>query len=1097
MRWWVTLGIIGSLTVAAYAAVPDVAKATQDLQARFPGVQVYQELDGRPTRVWGTIFGVGATPEMTAESFVRTHSEALNVASADLVAGNTWDGTLTVPVMWQPETGTYKFILVYYHQERDGIPVYGSDLRLLVRNEADYPLVLASANLRELGDYAVPTGATRAVADAAAANAAIAKIPSLTTFGNSSVVIWAGTEDKAETPRLALTFVADNYAANNGLPQRQRFIADAATGEILHSEDLIVDVNVTGTVTGMATTLPKSDTCNPEVSTAMPYAKVTIGTTSAFADAFGNFTITNSGSTSVTVSSPMSGQYFVVNNYSGSTETLSAMVTPPGPVNFVHNSANTTEGVRSQVNAYVQANKVRDFVLTYSPSYPTVSTQTNFQIYVNRTDGYCPANAWYDGTSLNFCSSSGSYPNTAFSSVVHHEYGHHLVAMAGSGQDQYGEGIGDCVGMLIADDPILGYGFEGNCSAGIRSASNAMQYPCSSDIHTCAQLLSGCVWSVRNQLIINYPTTYLSILSPLLVNSILLHSGGSITPQIAIDFLTLDDTDGNIYNGTPHYPEICTGFGAHNMTCPALVTGINVTPGNGLEATGDPGGPFAPSAQDYVVKNIGGTALNYQVTATQPWVTVTNGSGTLAGSASTTVTVSINANANSLAVGTYTDTVSFVDLTTGAGNTTRPITLHVGGPQIVVQWNLDTNPGWTTTGSWTWGTPLGGAGDHGNPDPTAGYTGTKVYGYNLGSGTSGGYANSMPERALTTTAINCTGYTQIHLKFWRWLGVEQSDYDHAYVRVSNNGSTWTTIWSNPNTTMSETAWSQQDYDISAYADNQATVYIRWVMGTTDNGWTYCGWNIDDIQIWGLSSCSGPSFSQQPQSATRCSGQSVTFSVTAAGSGTLTYQWRKGGNDIGGATGNSYTINAVATGDIGSYDCVVTNDCGSVPSNAATLAVNTGPQISGQPASQSVAAGSSVSFTVTATGSGTLSYQWRKGGTDIGGATGSTYTIDSVTTADAGDYDCVVTNGCGSVPSDAATLSVSPAVCVGDANCDGTINWRDIDYLVAAQNDNVSAWTALFPGGPSCTIANVDVNGDEHVNWRDIDPFIALMNTSCP
>jgi hypothetical protein len=75
---------------------------------------------------------------------------------------------------------------------------------------------------------------------------------------------------------------------------------------------------------------------------------------------------------------------------------------------------------------------------------------------------------------------------------------------------------------------------------------------------------------------------------------------------------------------------------------------------------------------------------------------------------------------------------------------------------------------------------------------------------------------------------------------------------------------------------------------------------------------------------------------------------------------------------------------------------------------------------------------------------------------------------------------------------------APPVCPGDGNCDSAINWRDIDYLVAAQNDNVSAWTALFPeGNATCPFLNLDTNADGHVNWRDIDPFIALMNTTCP
>jgi hypothetical protein len=74
---------------------------------------------------------------------------------------------------------------------------------------------------------------------------------------------------------------------------------------------------------------------------------------------------------------------------------------------------------------------------------------------------------------------------------------------------------------------------------------------------------------------------------------------------------------------------------------------------------------------------------------------------------------------------------------------------------------------------------------------------------------------------------------------------------------------------------------------------------------------------------------------------------------------------------------------------------------------------------------------------------------------------------------------------------------SPATCAGDSNCDGAINWRDIDFFVAAMNDNVGAWEAMFGNGPSCPFENNDANTDSTVNWRDIDPFVSLMNTTCP
>ncbi|MFH0981167.1 MAG: hypothetical protein V2A79_06490 [Planctomycetota bacterium] len=165
--------------------------------------------------------------------------------------------------------------------------------------------------------------------------------------------------------------------------------------------------------------------------------------------------------------------------------------------------------------------------------------------------------------------------------------------------------------------------------------------------------------------------------------------------------------------------------------------------------------------------------------------------------------------------------------------------------EILVQFPLNSNPGWTVQGQWAFGIPTG-AGTH-NHDPTSGHTGTNVYGYNL----SGDYANSIPEYFLTTTAINCSQMTQTELRFWRWVGVDLSSNDHAYVRVSNNGTTWTTVWTHTGAAISESAWSLQSYNISAVADGRPTVYIRWVMGTTNATITYPGWNIDDVEIHGI------------------------------------------------------------------------------------------------------------------------------------------------------------------------------------------------------------------------------------------------------
>jgi hypothetical protein len=465
------------------------------------------------------------------------------------------------PVMFESARGDYKFMLIRYAQMRGGVRVFRADLRVLVRNEPGFPVVLAASGLRDLGDF----DPSRAALNPQLDPTTVLGQP-LERFSLPELVIWAGWGFENATPRLAYALVAERGAPDSA---KWLYLVDAASGAVLYQEDQIIFTNVTGNVSALATTGPKADFCAPEASMAMPYSEASIGGTTAYADVHGDFTIPNGGSAPVTVTSPMRGLYFDVDNLQGDEETLTQVVTPPGPADFVHNSANNSEAVRAQVNGYIQANIVRDFCLTYNPSYPTIAGQTHFPVRVMSTDSdWCPGNAWYDYGSITFCAAGSGYANYAFSNIVHHEYGHHIVHCGGSEQGAYGEGMGDTMGMLIADDPVHGYGADGDCNSGHRTADNDFQYPCNGEVHYCGQLLSGCIWSVRNELFNTHPSDYLEILSNLTINSVLLHNGDQITPDITIDFLTLDDDNSDIYDGTPHCEEICAGFGAHSMDCP-------------------------------------------------------------------------------------------------------------------------------------------------------------------------------------------------------------------------------------------------------------------------------------------------------------------------------------------------------------------------------------------------------------------------------------------------------------------------------------------------------------------------------------------------
>ncbi len=158
------------------------------------------------------------------------------------------------------------------------------------------------------------------------------------------------------------------------------------------------------------------------------------------------------------------------------------------------------------------------------------------------------------------------------------------------------------------------------------------------------------------------------------------------------------------------------------------------------------------------------------------------------------------------------------------------------------------------------------------------------------------------------------------------------------------------------------------------------------------------------------------------------GATASFSVTATGTAPLTFQWKKGGTDIASPNTSSYTTPVLSASDNGTtYSVAVSNSGGSILSNVATLSVLATPAITTQPANQSVFEGQNATYSVVATGGGTLSYQWQRNSVDIGGAVSADYTLTSAQLADTGaQFRVKVTNAVGSATSNSAQLTVAIA-----------------------------------------------------------------------
>ena len=232
----------------------------------------------------------------------------------------------------------------------------------------------------------------------------------------------------------------------------------------------------------------------------------------------------------------------------------------------------------------------------------------------------------------------------------------------------------------------------------------------------------------------------------------------------------------------------------------------------------------------------------------------------------------------------------------------------------------------------------------------------------------------------------------------------------------------------------------------------------------------------------------PVINAQPANQGVFVGANVNFSVSATGTQPLVYQWLRngaplsdGGNVSGSAT-SVLSLTNVQLADSSSFQVVITNVAGSSNSVVVSLTVNPAPiapSINSQPAGQSAVAGTTVSFTVGATGTAPLGYQWRKNnanlanGGNVTGATTATLTLSNLTTNDAASYLVVVTNVAGTTNSAPATLSVSvPPVITAQPAAQGVFVGANVNFTVAATGTQPLGYQWLRNGAPMSDGGNI-------------------------
>jgi hypothetical protein len=242
-----------------------------------------------------------------------------------------------------------------------------------------------------------------------------------------------------------------------------------------------------------------------------------------------------------------------------------------------------------------------------------------------------------------------------------------------------------------------------------------------------------------------------------------------------------------------------------------------------------------------------------------------------------------------------------------------------------------------------------------------------------------------------------------------------------------------------------------------------------------NAWSFVTSSNATLTV-GLS----PTITSEPTNQAVAAGQTASFSVTATGTGTLSYQWLFNSNDVTNATNTLLTVTNVQSPQIGTYAVLVTSPYGSTISSNATLTFGVSPTVTNQPQNQMTGIDDTVSFSVGASGTPPLSYQWLLDDTNIPGATGAVLTLTNVQPAEGGTYSAIVTNVYGSTLSSNAVLTVEPPPTITDQPTNAfVVAGQTANFSVAATGTAPLSYQWLFDGtnisgaaGASLAVTNV-------------------------
>ncbi len=557
----------------------------------------------------------------------------------------------------------------------------------------------------------------------------------------------------------------------------------------------------------------------------------------------------------VTVEPLLVSQYAQLVNEQGPLATTSLSLDALGTA--VWNDQDTPT-VDAHLNAFIHTQIIKDYVRGIAPEMNWVNAQ--LPVHVNHND---TCNAFYDGSSINFYRHNSQCENTGrLADVVYHEFGHgvhHHAVILGSGDfdGALSEGVSDYLAATFTGDPGMGRGFFYS-NAPLRHINPGIDKKWPDDIegevHADGEIIGGTLWDLRQLLVDKYGEAEgVAKANALYYGAI---KNASDIPTMYVEVLAADDDDGNIENGTPNVCEIADAFARHGLRSLNVVSSsLSVEPPTqvGHKVSLEVEGLFSQCPTDVIE---GATVAWHHESGNQTdnFIDMQGGPTTFEAEIPAQSDGQVIRYRVEVRVGGNT-TISF------PANEADPYYQFFVGqvtPIFCTDFEIDPNTqGWTHgliegqpdegADDWQWDTPNGTAQ---NGDPMNAYSGSYVFGNDLGHGNYNGLYQRNKTNYADSPIIDTSGYDNVRLQYRRWLNSEDGHFDQGSI-YANGQLAWTNHAS-PNENNAEVhhtdrEWRFHDVDLAPFIGDDGTVQIRFQMAS-DGGLQMGGWTIDDFCI---------------------------------------------------------------------------------------------------------------------------------------------------------------------------------------------------------------------------------------------------------